>query len=511
MLAIRGLNRSTVWIITNFMSIKAKKKVLQKLLWLAPAIWGGFLYVYLVLVPQQQFEKWARRLGGEWHVQQIVLVEVVESGWVGEGVDEMLSLYLKEAAAGHFLKAMLFLEANGWADTEVFKKQFELRLWPMAYSDILKSDTGGRVELWVKYAGMRKKIFSEMRDLESHDLAFLSFVKYLEERGVWSDTEVGDVIWRRWIGLQLKGGQNEQMRVARWLGDISTVALIGQYGDVFERVLTDEIAEVRLAGLISVLDLSAAFGFQGELMKCVDLCIGDDVFEIRQVAMFAKQMILLNPVLTRAGEIAEIEMSELEALCGDERGDVRNVACAMIVKRLGFDRRAIEALSKKLIVSLDDDERASGLMIAGLSGVRPRGEKTAGSGEVDLLDYLLTYVPWEMKQRVRLAKWMQGGDDAFTEQIPILVKQGKIDLATLVLGVTHVRRYELIEGLWRGDKMVDPRLLKLLDMRYRDTIFELSKGVGMPRFVAGLEGKEKQRSQIEIAVWLRLGLYRLRA
>ena len=505
-----NLKRPRVRIITIIMVDIVKKKVLQKLLWLLPVVWGGLLVVFFVWLPAARLADWEARLGaGRWEDQRVVLGEVVRESDGGEAIEEMIGVYLGASDDDDFLKAMLFLQANGLGDVEIYRKQFEWRLWPMAFSEILKSDTGGRFDLWSLYGGIEGEILKALRDGTTHDVAFEYLALYLKKGGRWSYAVVGDVIWRRGLMLGLEGDEAGRMDVARRLGEIISTDLIAGYDEVIKKVLVDKDETVRLRGLMSVLDLLAKYGFDSTLVDGLDLCAADEVEEIRAVAELARRMMVLKSVKAEGGDGERVGMRELLAWCGDERGEVRNVGCVLILRQLGGDKAEIVRIAKGLLVSLDDRERASGLMIAGLSGVRPMGRKKEGGAEVDLIGYLGSYVPWEMKQRVRLAEWMQGRDDAFGGQIPQLVSQGKIDLGTLVLGATHLRRYGLLEGLWRGEKMVDPRMLELLGMRYRGEVFGVDDGVVMPVFEAGLTGKEKQRSRIEIAVWLRLGLYRL--
>ncbi|MBI1337618.1 MAG: hypothetical protein GC164_11720 [Phycisphaera sp.] len=65
-------------------------------------------------------------------------------------------------------------------------------------------------------------------------------------------------------------------------------------------------------------------------------------------------------------------------------------------------------MATKLLKTFDENARLSGVIVAGLAGVRPTGTLRDTGQKVDLLDYVSQYPDWRLGQYVRLADWLQG-------------------------------------------------------------------------------------------------------
>ncbi len=510
-----------------------KKSISKKIIYLLPITLLTLWLVIDLALPSYQASQWEAALtkADSWQKQKGVLAEILSSGREDDPVIQIITDHLSKCPADAYLKGLLLLQENQFNPKDLFKKQVAGRLWGMAMTDIVKQLGGTRAGLWHSFDGIEKLVLAEMGDDQLNQYVFDAFVAYLKKTQRWRWDVVGDRIWSRDLKQQLTGHASQKLSATWMLLEIRDVSALPLYQPCLEKLRTAAQAKVQMAGLITILDLIAIHGHRAilleELGKYAQLHSEKTTprhgqAAISQVAKIAMDFILQieagqsqkkNLARAKQQPVANPSIANLRASLGSADHLSRVIACALLVKTLADQPKQLKQLVRQLLISLDHSKRESGLLIAGLSRVKARARKSQSGQTVELLPYLKAYVPWKMKQRVRLALWMQSRDPKFTRQIPLLIDSQAIDLPTLILSATARNRYDLIDKLWQGRRLASPDLIHILANVYRPEIFSVSNPpLLMPRFVPQLNGankrKEIQRSQIEIAVWLRLKLYR---
>jgi len=266
---------------------------------------------------------------------------------------------------------------------------------------------------------------------------FIQIASALDHAGLWRYPTIPAEPWLRWIELLGRDDNSDaRIQAAQQLVDMDEIHRDPRVIEMIKRWLHESDGEVRLNALIAAAEIAGRMDQPNVYATLVlDTTADTNLAIAREACLLARVLNIPAPRCVYP-DITPAAATDSDALRTADLGNafesiypfVRDRACVFALEHNTPEQNT--ALIGHLLRSFSDNDKRSGAILAGLTGLQTKLLRNKMEDE-DI---------WEVKQIHQLGLWMQGQMPELDAQVPLMLATPQLPASTIYLALLHGRR-----------------------------------------------------------------------